>query len=129
MDLPGTQRVVGTLAAVLLVLAIVIGLWPVSVTVAGGTSYSCGSGFDHDQHAWVVDSRGLAAGPQELASSSATPRSACPNAVYGHRTLAIVLGALAILGGVIALVLGPPFDPSMRRRARPSRSRTTHSLP
>jgi hypothetical protein len=129
MDLPGAQRVASILAAVLLLAAVAVMFWPVSVTIAGDTSYSCGSGFDHSRHTWAVDSQALRSSPPGIGESTATPSSACPNQVYGHRDFAIALGAFAGLAGIAALVFGPPFDPSMRRRHRPARSRTPHPLP
>ena len=39
--------------------AVLIGFWPVKANVVGDASYSCGSGFIHSQHTWVVDSRAL----------------------------------------------------------------------
>jgi hypothetical protein len=128
MDLPIAQRAVSILAALLFVLAVGIGLWPVSVTIVGGTAYSCGSGFDHSRHTWTIDSQGLPAATQGADSSSATPSSACPSRVYGHRDLAILLGGFSVLAGAAALALGPPLDPSVRRRNQRARSRTAHPL-
>ena len=119
MDLPGAQRVMSVLATLLLVAALLVGFWPLSVTVVGDVSYSCGSGFVHSRHTWVIDTEGLNGTPRGSGSTTATPTSACPSTIYGHRDLAIVLGALAFLGAIVALVLGPPLDANRRRRAPP----------
>ena len=118
MDLPGAQRAVSTISTLLLVVAVVVGFWTVSVTIVGNNPYSCGSGFVHSRNTWNVDTQGLAAGP-----AAATPKSACPSKVYGRRDLAISLGAFAMLGFVAAFALGPPFDPSLRRRSRRAANR------
>jgi hypothetical protein len=128
MDLPVAQRAMSVVAALLLVLALGFELWPVSVTIIGDASYSCGSGLDHSQHTWKLDSQGLSSGPVAVGSSSATPTSACPSAIYGHRDLGIALGAFAILAGFAAWALGTPFDPSVRRKTRHARTHKPHPL-
>jgi hypothetical protein len=125
MDLPGAQRAISTMSTLLLAVALVVGFWSVSVTIVGNNQYSCGSGFVHSRNTWNVDTQGLAAGP-----AATTPKSACPSKVYGRRDLAISLGAFALLGFVAAIVLGPPFDPSLRRRSRArSRREPAKTLP
>jgi hypothetical protein len=121
MDLPGVQRFVSVIAGLLLALAVVLGFWPVSVTVVGNNPYSCGSGFVHSRNTWKVDSAGLV-GPTAIGALALTPNSKCPNPVYGRRDLAITLAAFALLGGIAAVALGPPLDPSRRRRNRRTRS-------
>ena len=58
-----------------LVLGVAIGFWPVSASVAGGASYSCGSGFVHSRQAWKVDAGSLAQSPEAVGASTATPNA------------------------------------------------------
>ena len=107
-----------------LVLGVAIGLWPVSASVAGGASYSCGSGFVHSRQAWKVDAGSLAQSPDVLGASTATPNAACPSPVYRNRDFALALLALAV-GTYLALVASSAFDPAVTpmttRRRRPRR--------
>jgi hypothetical protein len=128
MDLPFAQRAMSIIAAFLLVIALGLELWPVSVTIIGDTQYSCGSGLDHSQHTWKMDSQALSSGPVAVGSSSATPTSACPSAIYGRRDLGILLGAFAILAGFAAWAFGTPLDPTVRRKTRHTRTRRPHPL-
>ncbi len=70
---------------------VVIGFWPVSATVVGDVSYSCGSGFLHSRSTWKVDSRAMAAPDQTIGISTATPQTACPSRVYRNRDFAYAL--------------------------------------
>lgn len=92
------EKVLATIAVLLLVATVVIGFSERSVIITGGVEYSCGSGFVHSQQTWKVDSQGLNARP--------TPSSACPSPVYRYRNLAIVFGVLAVLSAVIVFGLG-----------------------
>ena len=79
-----------------LVLGVAIGFWPVSASVAGGASYSCGSGFVHSRQTWKVDAGSLAQSPDVFGASTATPNAACPSPVYRNRDFALALFALAV---------------------------------
>jgi hypothetical protein len=99
-----SRSVIALLAALLFGIAALIGFWPQSITVVGDASYSCGSGFIHSRHTWKLDTQALRTGSTPLASSSATPNSACPSKVYGPRDLAFVVAAFAlVLAAVVAL--------------------------
>ena len=76
---------------------VVLGFWPVSVTVIGGVPYSCGSGFIHSRHTWKVDSRTLRGTNQPVGVSTATPNKACPRPIYRHRDVAYALIALGVI--------------------------------
>ena len=87
------------------VIALAIGLWPVQANVFGSPSYSCGSGFIHSAHHWKVDS--AASSGERIANSTATgtPSQVCPNKVYGRRDFALLVGAFALVVGLLTLVL------------------------
>jgi hypothetical protein len=104
-QLSGPQRVVLRIAGLVVVIAAVIGFWPVSVAVTNGTSYSCGSGFVHSGHTWKVDTAALAGRAVSIDTSSATPVSACPSIVFGRRDLAYALVGFAFVGGAGAIAL------------------------
>ena len=104
-----------------------MGLWPVSVTVVGDVSYSCGSGFVHSRNTWKVDTQALGEPPQIAGTANATPDSVCPSRVYLHRDFGYALIALAALT-YAALLATVAFDPattpiSSRRRHTPTLSR------
>ena len=104
-----------------------IGLWPVTVTVVGDVSYSCGSGFVHSRNIWKVDTQALGEAPQIAGAANATPDSVCPSRVYRHRDFGYALVALAVLT-YAALLATVAFDPaatpiSSRRRYTPTLSR------
>jgi hypothetical protein len=107
-----------------LVLGVAIGFWPVSASVAGGASYSCGSGFVHSRQAWKVDAGSLAQSPETVGASTATPTAACPSQVFRNRDFAYALLALAV-GTYLALIASSAFDPGVTpmttRRRRPRR--------
>jgi hypothetical protein len=106
-----------------LVLGVAIGFWPVSVSVAGGASYSCGSGFVHSRQTWKFDAGSLAQSPDTVGASTATPNAACPSQVYRHRDFAYALLALAA-ATYLALIASSAFDPAVtptatrRRKSR-----------
>src|SRR5580704_13236212 len=79
-----------------LVAGLAIGFWPVSVTVVGDVSYSCGSGMIHSRNSWKVDTRAMAAPQQAIGVSTATPAAVCPPRVYRHRDFAYALLTLAV---------------------------------
>jgi hypothetical protein len=99
--------VVLVIAGLAVVVAAVIGFWPVSVTVMGDSSYSCGSGFLHSRHTWKVDTKALVAHarPGIDTSFSATPLSACPSKLYEQRDFAYLLVVFALVGGLCGVVL------------------------
>ena len=61
-----------------MVVALVIGFWPVHANVFGDATYSCGSGSLHSTHDWNVDSTALEF--QRIGDDAATslPASVCP---------------------------------------------------
>ena len=105
-----------------LLLGVIIGFWPVSVTVVGDVSYSCGSGFVHSGGAWKADTRAMGEPQQTVGLSNSTPNRACPSGVYRHRDLAYALVVLAVMT-YGALLVTAAFDPDVtpvsarRRRA------------
>jgi len=92
-------------------LGVVIGFWPVTATVVGDVSYSCGSGFIHSRSTWKVDTRAMAAPGETVGVSTATPNRACPSRVYRRRDFAYALVAIAALTGA-ALLASAAFDPA-----------------
>jgi hypothetical protein len=108
-------------------LGVVIGFWPVSATVVGDVSYSCGSGFLHSRSTWKVDTRAMGASGETVGVSAATPNSACPSRVYRLRDFAYALVGIAALTGA-ALVASAAFDPAatpMTTRRAKSRHTST----
>ena len=117
-QLSGPQRVALFSAGVLVMVAAVIGFWPVSVTVMGGASYSCGSGFLHSRHTWKVDTTALVGqGGPGIDTSSETPLSACPSRLYPQRDFAYLLVGFALVGGLCGLAL-LQSESTVRQRAR-----------
>lgn len=108
-----------------LVMGLAIGFWPVSVTVVGDVSYSCGSGLIHSRSTWKVDSRAMAAPEQTIGVSTVTPNAACPSRVYRHRDFAYALLSLAI-GTYLVLLASAAYDPTITptatRRYKPRRT-------
>jgi len=108
-----------------LVAGLAIGFWPVSVTVIGDVSYSCGSGMVHSRSTWKVDTRAMAAPQQTIGVSTATPDAACPPRVYRHRDFAYALLTLAV-GTYLVLLASAAYDPTITptatRRARTQRT-------
>jgi hypothetical protein len=106
------------------VLGVAIGFWPVSVTVIGDVSYSCGSGFVHSQHTWKVDTRSMAGLQQSGGRSRVTPKRACPSRIYAHRDLGYALIAFAAAAYMVlwaTTAFDPALTPHSRGRARSRR--------
>jgi hypothetical protein len=101
------QRVVVYLMIAGGAVAVLIGFWPVKADVVGDASYSCGSGFLHSQHTWVVDSRFLinerVGG--EGGVLAGTPRTVCPDKVLNNRDLALWIGGFVFVFGCLTLAL------------------------
>ena len=108
------QRVVAYLMVGVFGVAALIGFWPVYANVLGDPSYYCGSGFIHHQRHWVVDSKVM---KNERFSgnriATGTPRQACPSKILGNRDLAVMIAALTLIAGLLALaLLNEPQDRS-----------------
>jgi hypothetical protein len=101
----GAKRLVVVGMIGVLVVALVIGLWPVHANVFGDASYSCGSGFLHSTHDWSVDSAALEFQRSGDDVATSLPNQACPNEVDGRRDLALLLMGFALAVGLIAEVL------------------------
>jgi hypothetical protein len=86
-------------------LALLIGLWPVHADVFGDPSYSCGSGFVHSAHHWKVDSAASSNERTGDEKATGTPSQVCPNKVYSRRDFALLVGAFALVIGLLTLVL------------------------
>jgi hypothetical protein len=99
------QRFVAYLMVAGFGVAALIGFWPVYANVVGDPSYYCGSGFVHHQHHWVVDGKLMANQRFSGTDKSGTPRKACPSKVLDNRDLALLIAALTVAGGVLALAL------------------------
>ena len=112
-----TQRVVGYLMAAGVAIALIIGFWPVHVSVYGNPSYSCGSGFVHSRAHWRDDS--LASFNSRTADDAATgtPKMVCPASVYDRRDLALLIGGTTIVAGVLLLALTAPREDRRDRAA------------
>jgi len=114
------------------VLGVLIGFWPVSVTVVGDVPYSCGSGFVHSQHTWKVDTRSMAGQLQSGGRSRVTPKRACPSRIYAHRDLGYALIAWsAALYAVLwaSSAFDPGVTPRSGRRARIRRATSGDVVP
>jgi hypothetical protein len=105
-----SRQVALVVAGASLLLGVILGFWPVSVTVVGDVSYSCGSGFMHSRSTWKADTGVMGEPQQVIGLSNATPNAACPSRVYRHRDLAYALVALAIVM-YAALLATAAFDP------------------
>jgi hypothetical protein len=123
----GAKRLVVVGMIGVLVVALVIGLWPVHANVFGDASYSCGSGFLHSTHDWNVDSAALEFQRSGDDAATSLPNQACPNKVESRRDLALLLMGFALAVGLIAEVLldrrrQPKFGTTLfanRRRTSP----------
>ena len=123
----GAKRLVVVGMIGVLVVALVIGLWPVHANVFGDASYSCGSGFLHSAHDWNVDSSALEFQRSGDDAATSLPNIACPNTVDNRRDLALLLMGFALAVGLIAEVLldrrrQPKFGTTLfanRRRTSP----------
>jgi hypothetical protein len=85
--------------------AALIGFWPVYTNVVGDPSYYCGSGFIHHQRHWVVDGKLMVNQRFGGTDKSGTPRKDCPSKVLENRDLALMVAALTVVIGVLALAL------------------------
>jgi hypothetical protein len=99
------QRLVAYLMVAGLGAAALIGFWPVYANVVGDPSYYCGSGFVHHQHHWVVDGKLMANERFGGTDTSGTPRKDCPSKIIQNRDLALLVAALTVVVGVLALAL------------------------
>jgi hypothetical protein len=108
------QRVVAYLMIAFLGVAALIGFWPVYANVYGDPSYYCGSGFIHHQHHWVRDSKAMANerfGGEDTATGNA--RKVCPDKILNNRDLALLITAITLVVGLLALgLLNQPQDRS-----------------
>jgi hypothetical protein len=77
----------------------------VYANVVGDPSYYCGTGFIHHQHHWVVDGKLMANQRFSGTDATGTPRRACPNKILDNRDLALLITALTVVIGVLALAL------------------------
>lgn len=109
-----SQRVVAYLMVAFLGIAALIGFWPVYANVTGDPSYYCGSGFVHHQHHWVVDGKAMA--NQRFSgedTGTGTPRKACPDKILNNRDLSLLIAAITLVVGLLALgLLNQPQDRS-----------------
>jgi len=103
------QRIVVYLMFAGVVLALGIGFWPVHATVYGAPSYNCGSGFVHSRHDWRVDSLFSANARTSDDAATGTPARVCPGLVYDRRDLALLLGGVTLVLGVLLLALTAPL--------------------
>jgi disulfide bond formation protein DsbB len=100
------QRAVVYLMIAGFTVALLIGFWPVKVNVSGDASYSCGSGFIHSQHTWIVDSRTLAdQRTGGLQGATGTPKHVCPNKIFNNRDLALWIASFVLVFGFLILAL------------------------
>ena len=100
------QRVVVYLMIAGLAVALLIGFWPVKVSVVGDASYACGSGFLHSQHTWVTDGKVLVdQRTGAIDKGTGTPRTECPDKILNNRDLALWIGGFLLVFGVLTLAL------------------------
>jgi hypothetical protein len=101
------QRAVVYLMIAGVAVAVLIGFWPVTANVVGDASYSCGSGFLHSQHTWVVDSRVLVNERVDALSDAGvgTPRNVCPDKILNNRDLALWIAGFVLVFGFLTLAL------------------------
>jgi len=86
--------------------AVIIGFWPVRVSVTGDASYYCGSGFIHSQKTWVNDGKALVnERTGALDDVNTLPRRACPEKILDHRDVALWIGGFVVVFGVLILAL------------------------
>ena len=110
------QRVVVILLAAALLVALGIGLWPVTANVFGDASYSCGSGFIHSAGTWNRDTSTLEFTRLADGTAHGTPATLCPNKIDNRRDLALMVLAFSLAVGIVAQIA---FE---RPRARNYRS-------
>lgn len=99
------QRLVAYLMVAGFGVAALIGFWPVYANVVGDPSYYCGNGFIHHQHHWVVDGKLMAHERFTGTDKSGTPRKVCPGKIIANRDLALLIAALTVVIGILALAL------------------------
>ena len=92
------------------VVALVLGFWPLHAAVDGNSSYSCGSGFVHSRHDWRVASQFSKNARISDQTSVGTPAQVCPSVVYDRRDLALLIGGTTIVLGVLLLALTAPRE-------------------
>ena len=92
------------------VVALIIGFWPVHAAVDGSGSYYCGSGFVHSRHHWRVDSQFSKNARISDETSVGTPAQVCPSVVYDRRDLALLIGGTTLVLGVLLLALTAPSE-------------------
>jgi hypothetical protein len=100
------QRAVVYLMFAGVAVAVLIGFWPIKADVVGNASYSCGSGFIHSYHTWVIDSRFLVDQRSgAIPGATGTPRTVCPDTVLNHRDLALWIAGFVLVFGFLTLAL------------------------
>ena len=86
--------------------AVIIGFWPVRVSVVGDASYYCGSGFVHSQHTWVQDGKVLVnERTGNLDEGTGLPRTECPDKILNNRDIALWITGFVAVFGVLILAL------------------------
>ena len=108
------QRAVVYLMIAGFTVALLIGFWPVKANVIGDASYSCGSGFIHSQHTWIVATHALVdERTGALQAATGTPKNVCPDKVYNNRDLALwIAGFVLVFGCLILALTARPQDRS-----------------
>jgi hypothetical protein len=112
-----------------IVVALVIGFWPVHANVFGDATYSCGSGFVHSTRDWNVDSTAFEFQRTGADTATGLPASICPDKVESRRDLALLVLAFSLAIGLISTLFfersrEPNFGSTMfanRRRSTPAR--------
>lgn len=111
------RRVVVYLAIVGVGVSLFIGFWPVNANVYGDPSYSCGSGFVHNNsNQWNVDSASLQFQRTATDTATGTPSQVCPDIVHNRRNLAVFVMVSASVVGWLGVVF------TAGRRSRMSRA-------
>ena len=102
------QRIVVYGMFIGVVVALILGFWPLSAAVDGSPSYNCGSGFVHSRHHWQVDSAFSKNARTSDLQTIGTPAKVCPSVVYDRRDLALLIGGMTLVLGVLLLALTAP---------------------
>src|SRR5689334_960933 len=124
------RRLVALAMAASVVVALVIGLWPVHSNVIGDASYSCGSGFVHSAHDWTVDSSSLEFQRTSADTGTGLPSSVCPDKVDGRRDLALLVAGFGLALGLLSMLfLDRTREPSFGTTLFANRRRTTARPP
>jgi len=105
-----TQRVVVYLMIAGVAVALLIGFWPVHVSVYGDPSYNCGSGFVHSRQHWKTDSLVSINARTADDLATGTPNRECPAVVLDRRDLALLIGGSTLLLGFLMLALTAPRE-------------------